>query len=548
MAETATNGAKPGQFAPTGALPGSLSSRHVKGDVAWGQWHPGRQVDLIRQIADHGGLLTGPKSHSAINAKAWKARTERLFLSLAAHPDLVKGVGLLRIMLVERSFMGRAKPNEVGQCNARTAKRPEGQVPTLANGKKKDLKEPGPLALRCGLKPATVYSLNKRRREEGLLSVKKQRYADTNKQKPNEYDFSTDLLSELRRHIDARKFKLAAAIHVAEFLLTKFQRSKGYSEFARRELGACGLASAEWAEAALHWLIAKGYFVVIGFGRVTLPEFVHSGCFKALECWEIWVLRKTDPDSEKSAPESVPRHSGDHTQLLRKADPGSLRIACPAFAPGSRPDELREGSREQHEVEELREDDEQREDDNSTSYSVSSPDSLVQIFEPHEPDYGSGKPSPSSGEENGRNDGEGKQHTQEPEGQLVTSMTTSASKSLAYDVEAWRREVVAAGDNYNEGCRRLEALVPVDELANRVSMAIGPVMPESKRWHRQAVGQWMLHKFRKVLMAGADDTWLVQTVQDIGHEALRAGHSFPDWRSVSLRFDLALKNKLGGEP
>jgi hypothetical protein len=136
---------------------------------------------------------------------------------------------------------------------------------------------------------------------------------------------------------------------------------------------------------------------------------------------------------------------------------------------------------------------------------------------------------------------------EKPEIKLVTRLTTSAGRSLADDVEAWRRAVEAAGDNYAEGYRRLAALVPVNELVNRVATVIGPAMVEAKRWNREAARQWSIHKLRKTLLCGADDRWLVQAVHDIGADALDAGRTLSDWTAVSARFDAEL-DKLGGTP
>lgn len=122
------------------------------------------------------------------------------------------------------------------------------------------------------------------------------------------------------------------------------------------------------------------------------------------------------------------------------------------------------------------------------------------------------------------------------EGALVTVVSSSLATS-SDEIEVWRREVRAAGDDHEEGYRRLAAVVPVGVLAKRIGVAVGSAMPDGKRWHQQAARSFGVHKLRTALLNGADDNWLVDAVQRIGEEALKSGTPLPTWKAVSHRLD-----------
>ncbi|SFV32895.1 hypothetical protein [Hyphomicrobium facile] len=285
-------------------LPDELTSRSANGDVPWADWHRGRDADLLRQIAAGGGLVSNSGASTLINPRAWRPQIERVYISLSSFDAGLYGAGLLRLMLAERSFKNRPKdPNLTERCEVRTSKRPKGVVPRGADGKKTDTKLPGPLAVRAGLTPWMVYVLNKKRGDAELLTVKKCNQPRSKRQRPNQYEFPDDLLSEVERHIHSGKFRLSAEIPVATLILRKFHLARGFAEFSRNDLRTSGLKSLAWADKGLKRLLSqydgdgrcvkRGIFVAIGYGRVTLPEVTEEGHFNAIDGSKIWVAPET---------------------------------------------------------------------------------------------------------------------------------------------------------------------------------------------------------------------------------------------------------------
>jgi hypothetical protein len=136
--------------------------------------------------------------------------------------------------------------------------------------------------------------------------------------------------------------------------------------------------------------------------------------------------------------------------------------------------------------------------------------------------------------------------TEDPEAHLVARMS-AAPLTSSTDVKVWRREVLAAGDDHKEGVRRLAAVIDLESLTDRLADAVRPAMSRNDAEYIRPPQSWALHKLRKALLRGADDSWLIETVSAITNEAMKARQPLSNWKIVGASVDLAL-DAIGSKP
>lgn len=253
----------------------------------WVDWCPARLAAIDEQIICS-GIVRGCQLHLSV----WDAIVEATMIRLAHHQDIKHGAGPLRFWLGLMSFRNTAdvEPNEKNPCRVRTT------IRNSVTGRP----EPGPLAMRCGLDPATVgrylpFLRDDDDAETGKASENSLKILTVTarwgeRQAASDYDWTLDLPSIVMSMAKPNRkdkpadwpFRLNSRIVLAAFLLKRMVRTQGTVCLRRRDLAATGL-DVDAAHKVLNWLLANDFFVKVGDGVAALPEMAKAGIYKKVE-------------------------------------------------------------------------------------------------------------------------------------------------------------------------------------------------------------------------------------------------------------------------